>query len=112
MSDERLAKEVRVFLEAHADGWSHEDWLGFIHHLNHSGFDTTNEDGIGLALERARLDRTLMKLKIRGLGPKRIEAIGDRFGTLWNLRHAPSEAIDDVGGLPTAIASLLRDKLG
>jgi excinuclease ABC subunit C len=40
---------------------------------------------------------------VKGLGPKRSEAIVDRFETLWSLRHA---SVDEVAEVPTITRSL------
>jgi excinuclease UvrABC nuclease subunit len=57
----------------------------------------SDSDGIGLALESERLAQVLRRMEIKGLGPKRIEALANHYGTLWNLMVASSE---DVATLP------------
>jgi excinuclease ABC subunit C len=49
-----------------------------------------------------RLSASLASL--RGVGPRRVEALGDHFGTLWALRHASVEEIAAVPGVPRALA--------
>lgn len=109
--DEGLKKELRGFLEEHPDGWSHDDWLRLLFHLSESGYDTVDEDGIGLALERERLTRTLADLEVKGLGPRRIQAVVDHFDTLWNLKDAPPEAITEVPGVPKTVARELAGRI-
>ena len=111
MITRELARELMAFVDVHAEGWSHDEWLELLHNLKNAGFDTSKEDDIGMALERARLARTLRQMGIKGLGPKRIEAVADRFGTLWNLKHAPPEAVDEIQGLPSDVIHHLREGL-
>lgn len=111
MPAKKLSTELLAFVEAHPDGWSHDDWLGLLYQLTEAGFDTADEDGIGLALERARVVRTLREMSIKGLGAKRIETVADRFGTLWNLRNASSDTMREVAGLPPTVAHEVRKGL-
>lgn len=111
MAADALLTELRAFLSDHPNGWSHDEWLGLLFHLSESGIDTSDEDHIGLALERERLHRTLENLDIKGLGPKRREAIASQFGTLWNLMSASEDDVAAVPGLTRSLAHQISDVL-
>jgi hypothetical protein len=109
--DESLKKELRVFLQEHPEGWSHDDWLRLLFHLSEAGYDTVDEDGIGLALERERLARSLDELGVKGLGPRRIEAVVEHFDTLWNLKAASPETVAETPGVPKTVARELAERI-
>ena len=111
MGSQDLLRELRSFLLDHPHGWSHDEWLGLLYHLSQKGIDTDDEKGIGLVLERERLTHTLGNLSIKGLGPKRREALADRFGSLWNLMEASPEEIAQVPGVPRSLADQISDVL-
>jgi excinuclease UvrABC nuclease subunit len=50
-------------------------------------------------------------MEIRGLGPRRIESITNRFGSLWAARNASSEDLADVPRLPRSLAARLTEEL-
>lgn len=104
MSEDDLNLELVRFLQDHPDGWSHDDWLRLLFQLSEHGYDTADEDRIGLALERQRLTRALADKKLGGLGPRRIEAVAEHFKTLWNLRDASLDEVARVPGVPKALA--------
>jgi hypothetical protein len=104
MISDALHKELRRFVRDHPHGWGHDDWLRLLFHLSENGVDTANEDAIGLALEGERLKNTLANLGVKGLGPKRIEAVADRYGTVWNLKDASWEAVAELPGIPETLA--------
>ena len=103
-----LTSEISRFSAEHPDGWGHEDWLGFLHRLSEAGHDVEDGDGIGLALENHRLSGVLRGMEIKGLGPKRIQALAGHFGMLWNLRNASPE---DLAQLPSVSRSLAEQIL-
>jgi len=111
MATDNLTRELESFVQDHPNGWSHDEWLELLYHLSQKGHDTRNEDAIGLALERERLVQTLGQLEIRGLGPKRREALATRFGTLWSLMEATPEEIAGVPGLHRTLADQISDVL-
>jgi NAD-dependent DNA ligase len=111
MATDRISKEIRHFVQAHPHGWRHDEWLGFLYHLTQNGISTENEAAIGMALERERLSHTLGNMDIKGLGPKRREALADRFGTLWNLLEASPEEIARVPGVPRSLADQISEVL-
>ena len=88
---------LRDFVSAHDNGWSHREWLGLLAELTDAGYDTTDPDHIGMALERARVELILEQASVKGLGPQRRAALADNFGTAWNLQHA---SVDDLSGIP------------
>ncbi len=104
MKSDALHEELRKFVRDHPHGWGHDDWLRLLFHLSENGVDTADEDAIGLALEGERLRRTLADLGVKGLGPKRIEAVAEHFGTVWNLKDASWEAVAEVQGVSGTLA--------
>lgn len=111
MISQHLLDELNRFLDGHPQGWGHDEWLGLLHHLSEAGLGIQDESSIGLALERERLTRVLGNLEIKGLGPKRKEALVDRFGALWRLMEASAEEIAQVPGIPRPIANQISDVL-
>lgn len=105
-------QHLRAFVAGHGEGWSHHDWLGLLAELSDAGVDTSDPDGIGAALEEERVLAFLEGLNLKGLGPKRREALVARFGRLWDLRHA---SVDDIAGLPSfhkGLAQAIHEALG
>jgi excinuclease UvrABC nuclease subunit len=98
-----MDKRLQAFVERHPEGWSHEEWLGLLAELGNGGEDVHDAAAVGLALEKTRLAWELSRCRVKGLGPKRREALVDRFETLWRLREAP---VEDVAGVPTITQEL------
>jgi len=96
---------LRNFVSAHHNGWSHLEWLGLLAELTDAGYDTTDPDRIGLALERERVKLILEHASVKGLGPQRREALAESFGTAWSLQHA---SVDDLSGIPGLHPRLAR----
>ena len=104
--------QLRTFVTAHPHGWNHHEWLELLAELTDEGVDTTDPDVIGTALEEERVLAFLEGLDLKGLGPKRREALAAHFGRLWDLRHASAEDIAQVpsfhAGLAEAVHKALR----
>jgi len=98
-----MNERLREFVERHPDGWNHEEWTGLLAELEQSGADVTDPQRVGLALEKTRLEWELARRSVKGLGPKRSEALAERFGTVWSLRQA---SVDEVAQVPTINRSL------
>jgi hypothetical protein len=96
--------EVRRFVEEHPQGWGHEDWLEFLHRLYETGHEIPDPDGLGLAVERERLVQVLDRIELKGLGPKRREALTNHFGSLYDLCSTDSEHIARLTGIPRSLA--------
>lgn len=107
-----MLSQIRAFVEAHPDGWGHEEWLGLLAELSAAGVDVSDPDAIGGMLEHERLAATLGSLGVKGLGPKRIEAIADRYRTLWILRHVNAEDVASLKNVPTDVAERVVEALG
>jgi NAD-dependent DNA ligase len=103
--------QLRAFVDAHPHGWNHLDWLELLAGLTDSGVDTTNPDQIGTALEQERVLACLEGLEIKGLGPKRREALAAHFGGLWNLEHASADDIAQVPSFHPALAKAIHKAL-
>jgi enoyl-CoA hydratase/carnithine racemase len=93
-----LRARLRDFLAAHEQGWNHHEWLELLGQLTDAGVDTTDPDAIGVILEQERVAAFLAGLDVKGLGPRRREAVAERFGRLWDLRHA---TVEELAGIPT-----------
>ena len=104
-----LQKQLRDFASARPQGWGHDDWLNFLSSLEQSGHNIADRESIGLALERERLDLALSKVK--GVGPQKRQALIERFGNLWSLRHADASEIASVAGMPRSLADELKSRI-
>ena len=111
MSNDTVNQRLEAFVGDHPEGWDHEGWLALLSDLEQAGADVSDPDEIGRALERARLASTLRSKKVQGLGPKRIEAVVERFGTLWNLNHATADEIAEIPTVPAALAQSVSQAL-
>ena len=99
-----MQRQIQAFVEAHPDGWGHHEWLGLLADLESAGEDVSDAEAIGARLEEERLGATLRGFGVKGLGPKRIEAVVDRFGTLWSLSQASADDIAEIKTIPSALA--------
>lgn len=91
-----MEQHLNAFIEAHPEGWGHDQWLGLLADLEEKGFDVSDPTAIGYELEARRLAWELRRRGVPGLGPKRIDAVVEHFGTLWSLRHADVEDFADI----------------
>ncbi|NNL29652.1 MAG: hypothetical protein HKO77_01450 [Gemmatimonadetes bacterium] len=103
-----MEKQLQTFIEAHPEGWDHEAWLGLLAELEDAGHDVSNMEAIGWELERERLAWELRRKDVPGLGPKRIDAVVDRFGTLWSLQHAEADDIAEIKTIHGKLAQKVR----
>jgi len=99
-----MQEKLITFIETHPHGWNHGEWLTLLTDLEQGGADVSDADAIGLELENQRLAWELRRCEVPGLGPKRIDAVVDRFGTLWSLRHADAEEIAEIKTIPGTLA--------
>lgn len=98
MEMKMMTKQLRAFVEAHPDGWNHDEWLSLLQDLGEAGEDVSQPDDLGLELERTRLVWELKRRSVPGLGPKRSEALAERFGSFWQLKDA---SVEDVAEVPS-----------
>lgn len=91
-------KQLRGFVDGHRQGWSHHEWLGLLAELSDAGVDTSNPERIGTLLEEERVLAFLEGLDLKGLGPKRRDALAAHFGRLWDLQNA---SVDEMAELPS-----------
>jgi hypothetical protein len=98
-----MKERLRAFVERHPEGWNHEDWMRLLSDLQQAGADVGDPARVGRDLERTRLEWELSRRPVKGLGPKRAEALVIRFGTLWGLRQA---SVDEVAETPTITRTL------
>ncbi len=106
-----LKFELSRFAQDHPQGWGHAEWLGLLNDLRNAGHDVSDSDSVGLALEGERLFQTLLRMEVKGLGPKRIQAVVSNFGTLWNLMNATPEEVSLLTKLPRSLAEEVLDIL-
>jgi hypothetical protein len=99
-----MSAQLNAFVESHPTGWNHDEWLALLADLGDGGTDVSNPDAIGQELERTRVMWELKRRRVPGLGPKRVEAIAGRFGTLWELEHASVDEMARVPGMNRALA--------
>lgn len=103
--------QLRAFVDEHPHGWNHHEWLELLAELTDAGVDTTDPDAIGGALEQVRILVVLEGLQLKGLGPKRREALAAHFGRLWDLKHATAEEIAQVPSFHQGLAEALHEAL-
>ncbi|HEY0035417.1 MAG TPA: helix-hairpin-helix domain-containing protein, partial [Longimicrobium sp.] len=106
--ESNLRADLRDFASARPGGWNHEDWISFLDHLRGRGHDVTDADGVGLSLERERL--TLHLERIPGMGPRRVEALVNRYHTLYSISHADVDELAGVQGMNRALAEKVRQQ--
>lgn len=107
----KIDQTLQAFVSEHADGWSHDEWLGLLNGLAERGVDVSQSEKIGHALERERLAAKLVHFKIKGLGPRRIDAIVDHFGNLYSASRATAADFADIPTIPTKLAETLEHTL-
>jgi hypothetical protein len=106
-----IRDQLTAFVEDHPDGWDHAEWVGFLQALDQQGIDVSDPDDLGLKLENTRLSWELQRRAVPGLGPKRIDAVVGRFGTLWSLRQATPDEIAEIPTIHKGLAEKLSDAL-
>jgi hypothetical protein len=104
-----LRADLRAFVTARPAGWGHDDWLAFLDHLRERGHDTSDPDAIGLLLEGERLAALLER--VPGMGPRRVQAVVDRYHTAWSAHHAGVDEIAALPGMNLALAEKVRQAL-
>jgi len=110
--DDLLWQSLVDFVERHPGGWNHEAWEGLKSDLATQGlFDGENEPSVGMWLERARLLAILEGLPVKGLGPKRREAVADAYGRVWDLRQSSAEELASAVAIPNELAEQILTEL-
>jgi len=104
-----LRADLRAFITARPSGWGHDDWIAFLDHLRERGHDTSDSEAIGLALERERLAATLER--IVGMGPRRVQAVVERYDTLYSACRADVDEIAALPGMNRSLAEKVRQAL-
>ena len=104
-----LRADLRAFVQAQPSGWGHDDWIAFLDHLRGRGHDTSDSEAIGLALERERLAATLER--VQGMGPRRVQAVVERYDTLWSACRADVDEIAALPGMNRSLAEKVRQAL-
>lgn len=104
-----LRSELRSFAQARPQGWNHQGWTELLDDLAAKGHDVSDPDAVGWTLERERLAATLEG--IRGVGPRRVEQLVDRYETLWSLRRASAEDIAATAGISRSLAKQIAQAL-
>lgn len=109
---EGMRERLRAFVQEHPEGWNHHQWLGLLSELTDEGVDTGDPAAIGAALEYERVLAYLESVDVRGLGPKRREAVADRYPRLWDLRQATAEELAELPAFHRGLAEALHEALG
>ena len=104
-----MSARLNAFVESHPTGWNHDEWLALLSDLGQGGTDVSNPDVIGAELEKTRVTWELRRRGVPGLGPKRLEAIANRFGTIQELQGASVDEMARVPGMNRALAEKIVD---
>ena len=103
-----MEQHPNAFIESHPEGWGHDQWLGLLAELEEMGFDVSDPTAIGHEMESQRLAWELRRRGVPGLGPKRIDAVVEHFGTLWSLKHAE---VEDFEGIKKSVPGKVAEKV-
>ncbi len=106
-----MTDRIGAFIEAHPEGWNHQQWLGLLEELEQDGVDVSEPEAVGLELERERLAWQLRRLEVKGLGPKRVDAVANKFKTFWSLRQASVTDIAEIKTIPPALAEAVFEAI-
>ncbi|MBV9773210.1 MAG: hypothetical protein JO040_04635 [Gemmatimonadetes bacterium] len=90
-----VRSHLRRFAASRPGGWNHDEWLGLLDELRGHGHDVSDPESVGRSLEQERLRHVLEGAG--GVESGQVDALVERYGTLWSLRHA---GVDEVAGLP------------
>ena len=104
-----LQGDLREFAKGRPQGWNHDDWLGFLEHLKSRGHNIHDHEAIGAMLERERINVLLSK--VPGLGPQRVNALAEKFESVWRLREASAEEIASAARLPRELSKQVVEAL-
>lgn len=104
-----MRPHLRDFASTRLGGWSHDDWEGLLGNLQQRGFDVSDRDAVGMALERERLH--MMLEKVPGVSSAKARTLTDRFGRLWDLRNASADEIAQAGKVPRDVAERISQSL-
>lgn len=99
-----LANDPDPFVANEPAGLRYGEWLSLSHHLYGQGAD--DADPVDRWLERERLTTVLEQ--VRGVGPQRIAAIVDQYGTLRSLRQADVEDLARSAKIPRSLAERIK----
>ena len=113
MANEQNGFRVRLrdFVERHEGVWNHHEWLELLAELTDAGVDTSRPETIGSALEEERMLAFLEGANVKGLGPKRREALVEKFGRLWDLKHASVDELAELPSFHRGLAEALHEAL-
>jgi len=102
---------LRAFVDSHPGGWDHNAWIGLLADLSRNGHDTSDSESIGRDLERERVRAVLEGSGVKGLGPKRRDALVAHFGSLWALRQASADEIAELPQVHRDLAEAILDAI-
>jgi len=103
----KLNEHLSTFVEDHPEGWGHDEWTTLLQSLEQQGEEIADADSVGWALENLRLGLALRRAGVPGLGPKRIDRVVNRFGTLWSLRQASADQVAEIPTIHQGLAEQL-----
>lgn len=104
-----LRRDLRDFASGRPEGWNHEDWMGFLEHLQSRGHNVNDRDQIGAALERERLSLALEQ--VQGMGPARVNSIAERYGNIWSLRNTSVDDLARDADIPHPLAERVLESV-
>lgn len=104
-----LRSEARGFVSGRPNGWSHDDWIGFLEELRGRGHNVDDKEAIGSTLERERLAHVLEK--VPGIGTQRVRAITDRYGNIWRLKEASADDLARDANIPRPLAERIVESV-
>lgn len=104
-----IRSHLRSFAAARPGGWGHDDWLGLLDELRGHGHDVSDTETVGRSLEEERLRHVL---EASGVGAGQVDALVNRYGTVWSLRHADPDEVAGLVGGDRALAERIRGSLG
>lgn len=110
-ANETLKARLRGFIDEHPRGWGHDEWQALLGRLESDGHDVADPEAIGGELERIRLRVRLEEMDVKGVGPKRKEALVRHFGSLWGVHQASVEELASVPALNKKVAETLHEAL-
>ena len=105
---ESLRQMLRKFVTDHPHGWDHHAWERLLGDLRGAGLKAGEPTELGLELERMRVLLLLEGLPVKGLGPKRREAVATLFPHVWDLQKATT---DELLQLPSFTRKIAEDVL-
>lgn len=101
-----LSGDLRQFVSENPHGWGHDEWLGLLDRLRERGHSVDDTEQVGRDLERERLATKLEG--VQGVGPQRVKAISERYGSIWSLMYADVDDLVQAASIPRPLAERIK----